>query len=65
MPEDITMCADTECQNRNRCWRFIATPDPHWQSYFVGSPRDRCEECKHFWPVKNNSPNEERKDEDL
>lgn len=62
---DVTMCEgrgtlpDTdddgamhECPNRDRCYRYTATPTPHRQAYFVGMPLrvgQRPGECDYFW----------------
>lgn len=27
------MCTDKDCPSRNRCFRFMATPDPLYQTY--------------------------------
>jgi hypothetical protein len=48
---DITMCNDKECPRNKKCYRFTATPTPHWQSYFWESPRKDDDSCDHFWEV--------------
>lgn len=30
---DITMCKTDICPKKKTCYRFITTPDPHYQSY--------------------------------
>ncbi len=30
---DISMCQFAECEKSNSCHRFLATPNPEWQSY--------------------------------
>jgi hypothetical protein len=54
MSPDITMCQDKECPNKDKCYRFIATPDKLRQSYFTESPRlaQSSRRCEHFWPIK-------------
>ena len=50
---DISMCRDHECPLKDSCYRFTAKPDPHWQSYFKGSPRGTAfgvDDCSHYWP---------------
>lgn len=29
----ITMCQDWDCPNQDSCWRLLAPPDKHAQSY--------------------------------
>ena len=47
---DITMCNGESCPKKEDCWRFTATPDKYWQSYFSESPMAKYGECDHFWP---------------
>ena len=44
---DITMCRGEGCERRFACYRFVAVPNEHWQSYFVKSPIKNGS-CKHF-----------------
>jgi hypothetical protein len=37
---DITMCKGNDCPLKAECYRHVATPTPHWQSYFVIAPYD-------------------------
>jgi hypothetical protein len=30
---DITMCSNLLCIKRSVCYRYMATPNNHWQSY--------------------------------
>jgi hypothetical protein len=51
---DITMCRGDDCPSKERCYRFMAIPNSHWQAFFSETPvmlpgKDRC---GHFWPVK-------------
>jgi hypothetical protein len=46
---DISMCYDQDCPNREKCYRFMATPDKPYQSYFAISPRNQ-NECEYFIP---------------
>lgn len=41
---DITMCNGDECNVKNSCYRYTATPNPFRQSYFNGIPivDDKC-----------------------
>jgi len=42
---DITMCRNTKCILKEKCYRFKAKPNPHRQSYssFTPDKRDRCD----------------------
>lgn len=51
MSPDICMCQDDNCHIRLRCYRFLAKPNEHSQSYFTGSPR-KVGECDKFWDIK-------------
>jgi hypothetical protein len=48
---DITMCNGQNCNKKNTCYRFTATPTPHWQSYFSVSPVVN-DECDHYMKLK-------------
>lgn len=52
MSPDITMCRYKKCPSSAKCYRFIAKPDPDWQSYFVGYPvlEVHGKWCKYYWP---------------
>jgi hypothetical protein len=51
---DISMCANSKCPLALKCYRYMAKPDPHRQSYGAfefklneeGKP-----ECDHFWEI--------------
>jgi len=45
---DITMCQDQFCKQKDDCYRHTAPANPHWQSYFVTSPREG-DTCTYFW----------------
>ena len=30
---DISMCMNVTCPSKNICYRFMAKPNPYWQSY--------------------------------
>lgn len=42
---DISMCEGKDCPLKDKCYRFIATPDKYHQSYFTEPPyeNDKCE----------------------
>lgn len=46
------MCDGTACDKKDTCYRFKATPTPHWQSYFSKSPIENGE-CDYFTKIKD------------
>lgn len=55
---DITMCKGVKdgitCPNRGECYRYLAKPDPLYQSYFSEAPfrlkPDGIKpDCDHYW----------------
>lgn len=52
---DITMCPGNSCPRKQECYRFTATPNEHYQSYFVDCPVDKNEDgsCTMFWSTKD------------
>ena len=53
--DDITMCQGeyngVVCSKREKCYRYMARPTEHWQSFFADfTPNETCE---YFWPIKN------------
>lgn len=58
---DITMCFGTYCEQRDNCYRYVATPSGK-QSYFAITPWTMYEGrqvCVEQWPMK-----EERDDKE-
>jgi hypothetical protein len=52
---DITMCMGRDCPQREKCYRFTATPNPHRQSYSAFDMGDG--ECDHLYiyePIMGN-----------
>jgi len=47
MSPDITMCQDTKCPKRKKCYRFMAKPE-QFQSYFSTTPRKNSK-CEEYW----------------
>jgi hypothetical protein len=45
---DITMCRDSECKDKITCYRYNATPNKYYQSYFLKSPREP-HACEYYW----------------
>ena len=48
---DVSMCRDTECTQRETCFRYKATPSKWYQSYFTNSPRTE-KGCDYYWEYK-------------
>jgi len=42
---DISMCANSDCNFRAKCYRYTAKPNDYRQSYI----RPDTESCNHFW----------------
>lgn len=49
---DITMCNNEKCELRTKCYRFLATPNQYYQSYFLWKENTPVYDCRHFWPVE-------------
>ena len=50
---DITMCDRQECPSCDKCYRFVAEPNPYRQSYFAPPYPDYASgKCEYFMPVK-------------
>ena len=53
---DITMCDDKDCQRKDSCYRYTATPSKYRQSYFVESPKRKKMggyDCDYYWRVED------------
>lgn len=50
---DITMCMGEECPLKEKCFRFLATPEQNldMQTYFAKPPFEG-DECKMFWSIE-------------
>ena len=50
---DISMCNGGNCQKKETCYRYTATPDKYWQSYtFLAdhlTPDGNCYEYIEDW----------------
>ena len=46
---DICMCTGKGCHEREKCYRFTATPNPYRQSYFAELPPMKNGKCTEFW----------------
>lgn len=40
------MCMNIECSKKGHCYRYLAVPSPHCQSYAAFT-----EPCDSYWPV--------------
>lgn len=50
MSPDITMCLDHKCPQKDKCYRYTATPS-RWQAVFSKTPR-KGKKCEYFWEEK-------------
>lgn len=55
---DICMCKGTGCAVKDFCFRHIAKPDPHWQSYFTKAPGED-QYCEHYAREGKKAPKRE------
>jgi len=51
---DITMCSGKNCPLKEKCYRFLATPNEYAQSYFESAPYNDGvkDDCKFYWEDK-------------
>ena len=69
---DISLCSGNNCNLKENCYRYLATPNPYRQSYFSNPPLEEDGSCKFFWDnqreltydFKPYEPYEPFKDED-
>ena len=60
---DITKCNQETCELKDTCYRWIATPNRFWQSYFYFDPRTRKEAtgseeyCPVYWDINERNNN--------
>ena len=47
---DITMCRGEGCECKLTCYRYVAEPNMHRQSYFVESPIIN-NGCDYYWKL--------------
>lgn len=50
---DITMCKNNNCVAKATCFRYIAVPNEHGQSYFIGHPNKENNKCDYYMPYKD------------
>jgi hypothetical protein len=48
---DITKCYNTDCPQKESCFRFTAPP-AEWQSFAHFEPNETTGRCEHYWEVK-------------
>jgi len=58
---DITMCTGTNCPVKEKCYRFTATPNELWESWFIESPITDGK-CEMYWGEKSESVFNQLKD---
>ena len=46
---DISMCSSEQCPIKNKCYRYMAEPNEHWQSY--SNFYTEIEPCSHYTPI--------------
>lgn len=49
---DISMCNGTDCPIKETCYRYTATPTPHWQAYSDFKFSEQLNVCEFFFPMK-------------
>jgi hypothetical protein len=42
---DISKCKNETCESKQKCWRYLAPINEHWQAFAQFDPdgKDRCE----------------------
>jgi hypothetical protein len=49
---DISMCEGQGCPLKEKCYRFTAPKNEHWQAVFVFVPyNEELKECDMFYPI--------------
>jgi hypothetical protein len=50
---DISKCDGGECPLKEKCYRFTAPSNEHWQAFFTFVPyNDELKECDMFYEFK-------------
>jgi len=50
---DLTMCDRKDCPSCDKCYRFMAEPNPYRQSYFAPPYEPiKDDRCEYFIPVR-------------
>ena len=51
---DITMCTNEKCLLKDKCFRYLATPDPYYQAYYIlDNDDDDGSNCKLYFECKD------------
>jgi hypothetical protein len=45
---DLALCSNHACPSREKCFRYMAKPDPLWQAYATFYPPKGRRKCDHF-----------------
>ena len=51
---DITMCEGNDCPHKEKCYRFMATPNIY-QTYFAEPPITKSNKCDYYWGENSKS----------
>ena len=49
---DITLCNNSTCTNKLKCYRYTAVPNELYQSYARFEQEDESGRCEFYWPNK-------------
>jgi len=49
------MCVGTDCNEKEKCYRFTATPNEYRQAYFLYVPKGADGKCEEFWSNEGRS----------
>lgn len=51
---DISMCDCHTCPSKNKCYRYMAIPNFHWQAYSNYEPKKGEKKCDDFIIIQYN-----------
>ena len=62
MSPDISKCTGEGCLLKEKCYRFVAEPNPYWQSYMAPPKKSvkNKDECNYYWSLIDESEDDER-----
>ena len=49
---DLSMCLNTTCPSREKCYRYQAKPNELWQAYGSFAPPKGRRKCYHYLAVR-------------
>lgn len=49
---DISMCQNTECKKKDKCYRQTAIVNRFWQSYIQPDGNKNGKGCTFFWKIR-------------